>query len=275
MLDVMDVATQKLKLLDINPDKAKEIAEQRGIDVEDVEMIRKWYVAKQIDVEEGERAVVSLISTATQDRDGEILDPKGVDLTHYKKNPVVGYAHDIYGGMCSSPDPDKIIGKGKVYLEDDKLMGEITFEPVEINEFADKILKKVDFGTLRATSVGFYSEGKGKYGKEKEAEGEENETFYYAGQELLEFSIVNIPSNPEAVKRSMPKRIKDFLEEEIGKEMDWEDIEKLTVKGVINIIKGIKPEKSFMGDTKFDELEKYKLFFNIKTKSYDNNKRIV
>ena len=215
-----------------------------------------------------------IISTNARDRHGTVLNPKKWNLKNYKKNPVVGYAHDIYGGMCSSPDPDKIIGKGKVYLEEDKLMGEVTFEPPEINEFAEKILKKVDFGTLRATSVGFYSEGKGKYGKKDEAEGEENQTFYYAGQELLEFSIVNIPSNPEAVKRAMPKRIKDFLEQEIGREMTWEEIEKLTVKGVINIIKGIKPEKS-LSDTKFDlELMKLQLLMNIKDKNYEY-KRII
>ena len=208
-----------------------------------------------------------IISTNARDRHGTVLNPKKWNLKNYKKNPIVGYAHDIYGGMCSSPDPDKIIGKGKVYLEDDNLMGEVTFEPADINEFADKILKKIDFGTLRATSVGFYPEGKGKYGKEKEAEGEDNETFYYAGQELLEFSIVNITSNPEAVKRSMPKRIKNFLEQEIGESLEWKDIEKLTVKGVINIFKGIKPEKSILDEPGDDlKLQKLKFLHKLKTK---------
>ena len=106
-----------------------------------------------------------IISTNAKDRHGTVLNVKKWNLKNYKKNPIVGYAHDIYGGMCSSPDPDKIIGTGKVYLEDDLLMGEVTFEPADINEFAEKILKNVDFGTLRATSLGFYSEGKGKYVK--------------------------------------------------------------------------------------------------------------
>lgn len=220
--------------------------------------------------QEDSRTRKFIISTNARDRHGTVLNPKKWNLKNYKKNPIVGYAHDLYGDMCSASDPDRVIGKGKVYLEDGNLMGEVTFEPAEINEFADKILKKVDFGTLRATSVGFYETGKGKYGKEKEAEGEENETFYYAGQELLEFSIVNIPSNPEAVKRSMPKRIRSFLEQEIGEKLSWDEIERLTVKGVLNIFKGIKPEKSILDEPDDDlELTKIKFEHNIKTKNHE------
>ena len=211
-----------------------------------------------------------IISTSAKDRHGTVLNHKKWNLRNYKKNPVVGYSHDLYGDMCSSPNPDRVIGKGNVYLEEDKLMGEVEFEPADINEFADKILKKVDFGTLRATSVGFYPEGNGKYGKEKEAEGEDNETFYYAGQELLEFSIVNIGSNPEAVKRATPEvketLFKEFMTSLIGDKMTEKEIEKLTVKGIINIFKGIKPERSVLDDSGDLELEKLKFEFNLKKK---------
>ena len=37
-----------------------------------------------------------------------------------------------------------------------------------------------------------------------------NPTYYYAGQELLEVSVVNIPSNPEALKKAL-----DAQEEEL------------------------------------------------------------
>ena len=214
-----------------------------------------------------------IISTNAKDRHGTVLNPKKWNLKNYKKNPIVAYQHDVYGGFFTAPDPDKIIGKGKVYLEGDKLMGDVEFEPTEINEFAEKILNKVDFGTLRATSVGFYPEGKGKYGKDKEAEGEENETFYYAGQELLEFSIVNIGSNPETVKRATPEvkevLFKDFITNLISGKMTWEEIERLTVKGVFNIFKGIKPDKSILDESDDLELTKIKFEHNIKTKNYD------
>lgn len=52
--------------------------------------------------------------------------------------------------------------------------------------------------------------GKGKY-VEKDEAFEGKPTFYYGSRELLEFSIVNIPSNPEALQR----KFEDELVEEI------------------------------------------------------------
>ena len=61
--------------------------------------------------------------------------------------------------------------------------------------------QKVLFGSINAVSVGFIPVGKGAWGKGDEAPGEPNETYYYAGQELLEISVVNIPANGNALKK--------------------------------------------------------------------------
>ena len=79
-----------------------------------------------------------------------------------------------------------------------------------MNELADKVYKKLQFGTLKAVSVGFRPVGKGAWGKGEEAIGGSRETYYYAGQELLEVSVVNIPANPNALKRGL-----DMTEEEL------------------------------------------------------------
>ena len=71
-----------------------------------------------------------------------------------------------------------------------------------MNERADKVYKKLQFGTLNAVSVGFRAIGKGTWGKGDEGPGQPNETYYYAGQELLEVSVVNLPANPNALRRS-------------------------------------------------------------------------
>ena len=42
--------------------------------------------------------------------------------------------------------------------------------------------------------------GDGHYGDGEEGEGRLNETYYFSGQELLEWSVV-IPSNPEGKER--------------------------------------------------------------------------
>ena len=212
-----------------------------------------------------------IISSNARDRHNTVLNVKKWDLKNYKKNPVVAFAHDLYGGLFTKADPDMIIGKGKVYLEGDNLMGEVEFEPEDVNEFAEKILKKVDFGTLRATSVGFYEKNKGKYGKGEEAEGEPNETYYYGGQELLEFSVVPIGSNPEAVKRATPEAkeelFKELLNNVIGDKLEWEEVEKLTVKGIVNIFKGVAPDKKNLSSDL--ELEKVKFNHKLKSRNYD------
>ena len=159
------------------------------------------------------RTVQFIISTNDKDRHGTILNMSNWDLTNYNLNGIVGYNHDVYG----STNPDLILGSGRAFLEgegdDAKLIGEVTFETEDVNPLADKIFKKVIAGTLKATSVGFTPISvNGKYGEERGG------TYYYYGQELLEFSIVNIPSNPKAVKRSA-EEIEMFIPE---KEDDFE-----------------------------------------------------
>ena len=80
-------------------------------------------------------------------------------------------------------------------------MVDINFEPKEINPLAEKIYQKILFGSINSVSVGFLPIGKGAWGKGEEGPGEARETYYYAGQQLLEISVVNIPANPEATKK--------------------------------------------------------------------------
>ena len=103
-----------------------------------------------------------VISDATLDRYRTVIPIDAWDLENYMKNPIVAYAHDTSGWS----GPDSIIGKSDVWIEDDKLVGRVTYEPRELNELADKIRRKVDFGTLSATSVGFYPK-KGHFGEER------------------------------------------------------------------------------------------------------------
>jgi hypothetical protein len=183
------------------------------------------------------RTVQFVISSSTRDRHRTVLDPKKWQLDNFNRNGIVGYQHNVYGdGMCDGPNPDDVIGKGRAFLEGDQLIGEVTFEPAEINPQAEKIFRKVLFGSLRATSVGFAEIGKGAYGTGKEARGAAEETYYFAGQELLEFSIVNIPSNPDATKRALRDQASHalmFIKRALGGNTSFADIEQLTVAEVL------------------------------------------
>jgi HK97 family phage prohead protease len=166
-------------------------------------ILRRWQDAPVIrKVDEEKRTVEFVASDNSVDSYNTIIPVDKWDLTRYQSNGIVGYMHDVYGdSWTKSADPDDIIGKGEAFIEEDKLIVRITFEPKDLNERADKIFRKIQFGSLHAVSVGFRATKKGHMGDEER--GEDPKVYYYAGQELLEVSVVNIPSNANALKRSM------------------------------------------------------------------------
>lgn len=148
---------------------------------------------REIDVEN--RTAEFVISDNTKDRHNTILDVDGWHLDNFNKNGIVGYQHDVYGE--DQANPDSVIGIGRAEVRDGKLIGIVKFEPEEINPLAEKIFKKVQFGTLKATSVGFNPLEQGEFRKMEDSD---SEIYHYGKRDLLEFSIVNIPSNPNAVR---------------------------------------------------------------------------
>jgi hypothetical protein len=146
------------------------------------------------------RTVTFVASDGSRDSAHTVLNQAGWDLNRFNANPVIGYNHEVYGAW-DTKDVDFVIGKGRAYVEYNTLLVDITFEPKEINELAEKVYQKVLFGSLNAVSVGFLPLGNCHWGEGEEARGEERETYYYAGQELLEISVVNIPANANATRK--------------------------------------------------------------------------
>lgn len=148
-----------------------------------------------------ERKMTFVASTSARDSSGTVLNQEGWDLTRFNNNGIIGYQHNVY----DSTDPNNIIGKGFAYIEEKdgrkQLLVDVEFEPKGMNPIADAVYEKLMFGTIKAVSVGFMPLGKGSFGKGEEAAGGKHETYYFSGQELLEVSVVNIPANPEALKR--------------------------------------------------------------------------
>ena len=132
-----------------------------------------------------------VISDESKDRYGTVIKLNGWDLTNYEKNGIVAYQHN-----ASGDNPDMIVGKGRAWVENGVLMGEVQFEPEGTNPIADKLVNKIDFGSIRATSVGFNPI---EWSKGDRSIGEDGETLYFRKQDLLEWSIVNIPANPNAI----------------------------------------------------------------------------
>lgn len=195
------------------------------------------------------RIIPFILSNPERDRHHTKLNQKNWSLDNYRKNPVVGYMHNLYGDMCNPPDPDDVIGQDKsTQVEDINgitcLTGAGLFDPAEINLKAEKIFRKLILGSLRAVSVGFLDFGKGRWGQGDEAEGRDNEAYYFEGQELLEWSVVNIPSNAGAGKR-VHELIRNqsyaalmYIQRELGKSFTLSQIENFRVRDVLDLLDG-------------------------------------
>ncbi len=125
-----------------------------------------------------------IVSTTDQDRQGEIVMQDGWDLSFYKANPVVLWAHDYSAlpvGVCTN-----------IYVENNQLVAEGKFAPASANPFAQQVRQLYDLGMVNTTSVGFIP---------KEFKQEEHGNTDYATitkAELLEFSFVPVPANAHA-----------------------------------------------------------------------------
>lgn len=161
-------------------------------------ILRRQITGLELRAQDPERRMVEFVaSTNAVDSYGTVLPVNKWDLSRYAKNGVVGYQHDIY----YSDDPDNVIGRGEAFIDGDVLAIRIFFEPAAINAKAEKVYQKVLFGSINAVSVGFAATAPGHWGQERV--GEDPDVYYYDGQQLLEVSVVNVPSNPDAVKRSI------------------------------------------------------------------------
>lgn len=162
-----------------------------------------------------------IISDEALDRHGTVIKMDGWKLDNFKRNPIVMYAH----AANRQPDPDLVIGRGDVSNDNGKLVGRIQFDTEgegELeNRLAKKVLHKIDNGFLNATSVGFNPLRWGYGEKEK---GEDPDTFYFREQELLEFSVVPVPSNPNALAKEFEKDISDFINRNVAS-VSTEDVD--------------------------------------------------
>ena len=190
----------------------------------------RFRTATQLEVrkdEQGSRKITFVASDGTRDSAGTVLNVNGWKLDRFNSNGIIGYQHKVYGGWDDTDNPDNVIGKGYAYVKDGQLLVDVEFEPAEINELAEKIYQKLLFGSLKAVSVGFMPIGKGQWGKDEESLDGKNPTYYYAGQELLEVSVVNIPANPNALKKGLELQDSEMeqLRSEFVKEVEMPEQE--------------------------------------------------
>jgi HK97 family phage prohead protease len=151
-------------------------------------------------VDEAARSFEVVASTDTIDGHGDIVE-QTFDLKRYKKNPVVLWLHNSFGYFDGARAEDFLpIGKAEgVKVSNGQLEAKIVFATEKANPLAEKIFNQVLEGTLRAVSIGF------KPGTVTRTENNDTGkvTYRLANNELFEISVVPIPSNPDAVAKSL------------------------------------------------------------------------
>jgi HK97 family phage prohead protease len=132
------------------------------------------------------------LSTFDLDRFGERIDPAGWDYKRYRDNPVVEWAH-----RYDIPAIGKIEG---LTADDGGLHGLLVFNDKDYDPFGWAIGERVKAGVIRAGSVGFRVIEIEIPDKET---GKDGTALIFRKQELLEFSICNVPANPFALTKTI------------------------------------------------------------------------
>ena len=140
--------------------------------------------------EEG-RVVAFRASTPALDRHGSRILPQGIRTEAFERNPVFLWGHDGYG----RPDPQAVIGRVIRHRKSAQAFDiEVEFAPEAANPRAEQALRLVRAGFLSAVSIGFVP----LRSHEERLPGGKT-VLVYDEVELLEVSLVPIPSNPEAL----------------------------------------------------------------------------
>lgn len=170
---------------------------------------KQFNAAPNVKEVEGKKLYEFVLSSNAIDRHFERMDVKGIDYSNFKNNPQAFWNHR---------STDKPIGKWEdIYVQGDKLYGLLDIH--EETDEARTLKNLVDKGYINATSIGFYSKK-----IEKEPVPDDIKEFarnnwveniiIHRQSELIEVSLVTIPSNPEAIRI---KSVTDFQNNKINK----------------------------------------------------------
>lgn len=126
-----------------------------------------------------------VLSDATPDRFGDIIETGGWDLENFKRNPVALFAHDKTFPIGTWRD---------LRVDDKELRGNLVLAPKGTSARIDEIRRLIDADILRAVSVGFRPLESAPINIKDPWGGTR-----FTKHELVEASLVAIPANANAL----------------------------------------------------------------------------
>lgn len=161
--------------------------------------VRDGYEGSEEGYEEKENDLFTfVVSTPEVDRYGTIIVPSGIDYTAYLSNPIVLAQHD------SDQWP---IGRCLGFAMNGENL-EATIQIECITEEGKKLTKLINAGYVKAVSVGIIPT---EY-EDQTIDGQK--VTVYTKSELVEFSVVSVPANRQAL---LKKSIKTLIQDSINK----------------------------------------------------------
>ena len=151
------------------------------------------FTGQTLKVDQSQMIVRAVISTAVPDRAGDVMLPAGLrNPEEYLRNPVVLWAHQRSMppiGTCE-----------RLTIEPDRIVAETKFSAS--SAFAQDVFKLYAEGVLRGWSIGFVPARAHpiQATRDKPAGG-----MCYSLWDLLEYSAVPVPENPQALTLAIRK----------------------------------------------------------------------
>jgi len=103
------------------------------------------------EIDRNSMSATAIISTATIDRVGDVLIPRGCRIENYRKNPVVLWAHGLEGITRPIGTSRDASGNLAVFISDNDVRATSWFSQKSLE--SSQIFELIDEGIIRATSV--------------------------------------------------------------------------------------------------------------------------
>lgn len=151
---------------------------------------------ERIPVDQGRMSATFCISTRRPDREEDVIIPEGVSFSAYRLNPVVLWDHGFSGistPIGTSEDP---AGNLAVFVTPDRIDATCFFSQKSLE--AVQIFELVDEGTIRAASIHVKPI---EFVVRANRGADERPGLLVTSSEMLEWSIVPVGGNPEAIRK--------------------------------------------------------------------------
>lgn len=171
-----------------------------------INLIRKTYLCETKAVDEVQGIFEVMITTEIRDRQRDWVVAEGGRLENYLKNPVVMFAHDYDKPPVARTLELEVLPKKGIRAQ-------FQFPPIGTYDFADTIHGLWSGKFLNAASIGFQpGDGEDSVSPILDEKGNATGGLQYNEWELLEFSIVPVPANQEALRLALKALSEESVE---------------------------------------------------------------